>query len=208
MFLLGKLFYRYCHLIKSFVLNRYQVDKPTADDRSRFLEKLVEDILTLQVDESTSKLKKVTSLPELPKAPQEVSGPKPSELQAKAEAEQHALRRLRMCLRDVCNRSVSQFLTVQGMLSQMDPALVSFCDNIAAQGGPLLLADDVEELNVPTAPVVQLANVPRSAQLCNVQLDVNLVQSYEVIKLPKENTNHAGTWVLLFIIDALLGHVF
>ncbi|CAL9205354.1 unnamed protein product [Musa hybrid cultivar] len=252
--------------------NVYQVDKPTADDRSRFLEKLVEDILTLEVDESTSKLKKGTSLPELPKAPQEVSGPKPSELQAKAEAEQHALRRLRMCLRDVCNRSIlydkrfsvfhypvldedvpdyrsivhtpmdmatllqhvdcGQYLTcaaflqdidlivanaktyngddyngarivsrayelrdvVQGMLSQMDPALVSFCDNIAAQGGPLLLADDVEELNVPTAPVVQLANIPRmSARLCNVQPDVNLAQSYEAIKLPKKNTDHTGS---------------
>uniref|UniRef100_A0A804L5P2 Bromo domain-containing protein n=1 Tax=Musa acuminata subsp. malaccensis TaxID=214687 RepID=A0A804L5P2_MUSAM len=251
--------------------NVYQVDKPAADDRSRFLEKLVEDILTLEVDESTSKLKKVTSLPELPKAPQEVSGPKSSELQAKAEAEQHALRRLRMCLRDVCNRILydkrfsvfhypvldedvpdyrsivhnpmdmatllqhvdcGQYLTcaaflqdidlivanaktyngddyngarivsrayelrdvVQGMLSQMDPALVSFCDNIAAQGGPLLLADDVEALNVPTAPVVQLANVPRTSdRLCNVQPNVNLAQSYEAIKLPKKNTDRTGS---------------
>ncbi|URD77293.1 Bromodomain protein 103 [Musa troglodytarum] len=251
--------------------NVYQVDKPTADDRSRFLGKLVEDILTLEDDESTSKLKKVTSLPELPKAPQEMSGPKPSEVQAKAEAEQHALRRLRMCLRDVCNRILydkrfsvfhypvldedvpdyrsivhnpmdmatllqhvdcGQYLTcaaflqdidlivanaktyngddyngarivsrayelrdvVQGMLSQMDPALVSFCDNIAAQGGPLLLADDVEELNVPTAPVVQLANVPRmSARLCNVRPHVNLAQSYEAIKLSKKNTDHTGS---------------
>ena len=44
------------------------------------------------------------SLPELPKVPVVASGPKASELKAKLEAEQHALRRLRMCLRDVCNR--------------------------------------------------------------------------------------------------------
>lgn len=43
-------------------------------------------------------------LPELPKVPKLASGPKVSELKAKVEAEQHALRRLRMCLRDVCNR--------------------------------------------------------------------------------------------------------
>jgi hypothetical protein len=31
-------------------------------------------------------------------------GPSAAELQARAETEEHALRRLRMCLRDVCNR--------------------------------------------------------------------------------------------------------
>ncbi|CAL9098357.1 unnamed protein product [Musa textilis] len=248
--------------------NVYQVDKPTADDRSQFLGKLVEAVLSMQVDKSTNKLKEMTSLPELPKAPKEVSGPKASELKAKAEAEQHALRRLRMCLRDVCNRLLydkrfsvfhypvldedapdyrsiihnpmdvatllqhvdcGQYLTiaaflrdidlivanakayngddyngarivsrayelrdvVQGMLSQMDPALVSFCDKIAAQGGPLHLADDMEELNIPAAPVVQLAAVTRtSARLRNVQPDVNPAQSYEALRRPKKNADH------------------
>ncbi|RRT50299.1 hypothetical protein B296_00018030 [Ensete ventricosum] len=80
---------------------------------------------------------------------------------------------------------------VQGMLSQMDPALVSFCDKIAAQGGPLHLAGDMEELNIPAAPVVQLAAVTRtSARLRNVQPDVNLAQSYEALRRPKKNADH------------------
>lgn len=70
----------------------------------KFFEQLVESVFSFQLQESRSNSKEKTSLPELPKAPKEISGPKPSEMRAKAEAEQHALRRLRMCLRDVCNR--------------------------------------------------------------------------------------------------------
>ncbi|WOL04434.1 ATPase family AAA domain-containing protein [Canna indica] len=246
----------------------YQVDKPTADDRLKFFEKLVEAVLSIQLDESASKTKEQTSLPELSKAPKEVSGPKASELKAKAEAEQHALRRLRMCLRDVCNRILydkrftvfhypvseeevpdyhsiihnpmdvatllqhvdsGQYLTrtaflqdvdlivsnaktyngddyngsrivsrayelrdvVQGMLSQMDPALVSFCDKVAAQGGPLQL-DDMDGLSAPSAPV--LASITRSsARLRHVQPEVNLAQSYEALRRSKKNTDHDHT---------------
>ncbi|KAJ6419103.1 hypothetical protein OIU84_029248, partial [Salix udensis] len=32
---------------------------------------------------------------------------------------------------------------VHGMLSQMDPALVTYCDKIADQGGPVQVPDDL-----------------------------------------------------------------
>lgn len=86
---------------------------PTPDDRSKFVEHLVEDAFSIRVEEAASKSKEPSSLPELPKALKETSGPKLSELKAKAEAEQHALRRLRMCLRDVCNR-YGCFSTLKG----------------------------------------------------------------------------------------------
>lgn len=44
------------------------------------------------------------SLPQLPKVPKSVSGPSEKELQAKAEAEGHAIWQLWMCLRDICNK--------------------------------------------------------------------------------------------------------
>lgn len=87
-----------------FSFGRYQLDKPTTNDRLNFWEKMVGALLSIQLEQSTDK--ELTNLPELPKAPKEVSHAKLSELKAKSEAEQHALRRLRMCLRDVCNRYV------------------------------------------------------------------------------------------------------
>lgn len=251
--------------------NVYHVDRPTTNDKSRFFEQLVEAIFSISQEESVGKSKEPKCLPELPRAPKEVSGPKASELRAKAEAEQHALRRLRMCLRDVCNRILydkrfsvfhypvmdedapdyrsivhnpmdmatllqrvdcGQYLTraaflqdidlivtnakvyngddyngtrivsrayelrdvVQGMLSQMDPALVSFCDKIAAQGGPVHVTDDTDGLGLPVTPVVQLAAVTRtSARLRNVQPEVNLSQSYEALKRAKKNTDNEHT---------------
>ncbi|XP_039133348.1 ATPase family AAA domain-containing protein At1g05910 isoform X1 [Dioscorea cayenensis subsp. rotundata] len=244
----------------------YQVEKPTRTDMLKFFEQLVESVFSFQLQESRSNSKEKTSLPELPKAPKEISGPKPSEMRAKAEAEQHALRRLRMCLRDVCNRILydkrfsvfhypvtdedapnyrsiiqnpmdmatllqrvdsGQYLTcsaflrdvdliaanakayngddyngarivsrahelrdaVQGMLSQMDPALVSFCDKIAADGGPVQVADDIGISSLTAGPVVQLTAVTRSsARLRHVQPEVNLQQSYEALKRPKKIT--------------------
>jgi ATPase family AAA domain-containing protein 2 len=80
------------------------VSRPTKEDRSRFFDALFEAAVSLQREESRSKVKDPKSLKELPKVPKEATGPKPSELKARAEAEQHAVRRLRMCLRDVCNR--------------------------------------------------------------------------------------------------------
>ncbi|KAJ3681129.1 hypothetical protein LUZ60_015618 [Juncus effusus] len=247
-------------------LNMYQVDKPTGEDQSRFFNALFEAVLSLQKEESRSKSKDPKTLTELPKAPKESSGPKPSELKAKAEAEQHAMRRLRMCLRDVCNRilhdkrfgvfhypvteeEVPDYKTViqnpmdmatvlqrvdsgfylnrssftkdidlivsnakayngddyngsrivsrahelrdvvQGMLSQMDPALVSFCDKISEQGGPLHFEDEEGDngSGLQSDPVVQLAMATRaSARLRNAQPDVNLANSFEVLKRQKK----------------------
>ncbi|PKA54759.1 ATPase family AAA domain-containing protein [Apostasia shenzhenica] len=247
--------------------NVYTVDQPTLEDRSNFVEHVVDAVFSIAEEGFESKQKEPNSLPELPRAPKELSGPKASELRAKAEAEQHALRRLRMCLRDVCNRilydkrfsmfhypvsdedapnyrSVIQspmdmatilqrvdsghYLTraafvqdvdlvvsnarayngddyngarivsrayelrdvVQGMLSQMDPVLVSSCDKISAQGGAALVPDDDGGLSIPSAPVAQLATVTRSsARLRNAQPEVNLSQSYEALKRPRKNVD-------------------
>ncbi|XP_077227525.1 ATPase family AAA domain-containing protein At1g05910-like [Tasmannia lanceolata] len=253
--------------------NVYQLEKPSTEDRLMFFEHMVEAVFSIPSEGMTSQSKEPSALPELPKAPKPMNGPKASELKAKAEAEQHALRRLRMCLRDVCNRilydkrfsvfhypvmdedapnyrsiiqnpvdvatllqrvdcgqypTCSAFLqdinllvdnakayngddyngarivsrayelrdAVQGMLSQMDPALVTFCDKIAAQGGPVSIPDKMGVLSCPPAPIVQLATVTRmSARLRNVQPEVNLCQSYEALRRPKKNfdTEQAGT---------------
>ncbi|KAJ4867823.1 ATPase family AAA domain-containing protein [Raphanus sativus] len=186
----------------------YTVDKPSGEDRSLFFDRLIE--AALSVISGLNGKPDGPPLPELPKLPKEPTGPKPAEIKAKVEAEQHALRRLRMCLRDVCNRilydkrfsafhfpvtdedvpdyrtiiqnpmdtatllqrvDAGQYLTcspflqdvdlivrnakayngddyagarivsrayelrdvVHGMLSQMDPALLTYCDKIAAE---------------------------------------------------------------------------
>ncbi|KAF8402311.1 hypothetical protein HHK36_013265 [Tetracentron sinense] len=253
--------------------NVYEVGKPTTEDRSMFFDRLIESVFSIKSEGTTSKSLEPASLTELPKAPKVASGPKASEIRAKAEAEQHALRRLRMCLRDVCNRILydkrfnvfhypvmdedapnyrtivqnpmdmttllqrvdcGQYITcsaflqdmdlilanakayngddyngsrivsrayelrdaVQGMLSQMDPALVTFCDKIAAQGGPVRVPDDIGGPCFPATPVVQQATVIRaSARLRNVQPEVNLIQSYEVLRRTKKNmdTEQAGS---------------
>uniref|UniRef100_A0A0E0B5B0 Bromo domain-containing protein n=1 Tax=Oryza glumipatula TaxID=40148 RepID=A0A0E0B5B0_9ORYZ len=246
--------------------NVYEVDQPSDDDRMRYLHALFESLLSFQMEESRSKSKDQKSSVDLPKAPKEVDGPKLSELKAKAEAEQHAVRRMRMCLRDICNRILynkrfnvfhfpvseeevpdyrsvvhnpmdmatvlqqvdsGQYLTrasfmkdidlivsnaktyngsdyngsrivsracelrdvVQGMLSQMDPSLVSFCDKIAEQGGPLQVTDDGDSSILQAAPVAQLVSGTRmSARLRNVQPEVNLSRSYEALKRQKKST--------------------
>nr|XP_023883976.1 ATPase family AAA domain-containing protein At1g05910-like isoform X1 [Quercus suber] len=253
----------------------YQVSEPSAEDRSLFFDRLIEAALSVLSEGTAKKSPKSASLTELPKAPKVASGPKVSELKAKVEAEQHALRRLRMCLRDVCNRVLydkrfsafhfpvldedapnyrsviqnpldmstllqrvdsGQYITcstfaqevdlivsnakayngddyngarivsrayelrdaVHGMLSQMDPALVAYCDKIAAQGGPMHLPDDMAGSTFPSNPVVQLGTVTRvSARLRNVQPEVNLDQSYEALKRPKKNADaaHAASTV-------------
>ncbi|KAI3832062.1 hypothetical protein MKX03_008941 [Papaver bracteatum] len=252
--------------------NVYQLEKPTSEDRSLFFDRLVEAVVSILSEGTTSKSEELKSLPELPKVPKAPSGPKASELKAQAEAEQHALRRLRMCLRDVCNRILydkrfsafhypvleeeapnyrtivqnpmdvatllqrvdcGQYITcsafavdveliltnakayngedytgarivsrayelldaVQGMLSQMDPALIKFCDKIASQGGPMSVPDDAGGLAFPLAPVVQPTSVTRvSARLRNVQPEVNLTQSYEALRRSKKSldTEQAG----------------
>ncbi|XP_057498909.1 ATPase family AAA domain-containing protein At1g05910-like [Actinidia eriantha] len=252
--------------------NIYQVDKPSTEDRSMFFDCLIEVSLSIQSEEMRKKSEKLVSHSELPKAPKVDIGPKASELKAKAEAEQHALRRLRMCLRDICNRILydkrfsafhypvldedapnyrsiiqnpmdmatllqhvdsGKYITckafledfdlillnakiyngddyngsrivsrayelrdaVHGMLSQMDHALVAFCETIAAEGGPVRVPDELASSSFPVTPVVQLATVTRaSARLRNVQPEVNLGQSYEALKRPKKNIDaaHAG----------------
>lgn len=82
----------------------YQVEQPSTEDRSLFLDRLIEAAVSVLLEGKTQKPQESVSLPELPKVPKVATGPKASELKAKVEAEQHALRRLRMCLRDVCNR--------------------------------------------------------------------------------------------------------
>eukprot|EP01018_Ginkgo_biloba_P034610 Gb_05160 [translate_table: standard] len=78
---------------------------------------------------------------------------------------------------------------VHGMLSQMDPALVSFCDTIAAQGGPTRLSED-SSTSFPSNPVVQLVHITRaSARLRNVQPEMNVSQSYEVLRRSKRNND-------------------
>ncbi|KAK3444066.1 hypothetical protein EUGRSUZ_A00273 [Eucalyptus grandis] len=76
------------------------------------------------------------------------------------------------------------------MLSQMDPALVTYCEKIAAQGGPINLPDDLAGSTFPSTPVVHLGTGTRaSARLRNVQPDLNLDQTYVALKRPKKNVD-------------------
>lgn len=79
------------------------MDKPSTEDRSLFFDRLIEAALSVLLEGMTKESQGSVSITELPKAPKVASGPKASEVKAKVEAEQHALRRMRMCLRDVCN---------------------------------------------------------------------------------------------------------
>ncbi|MFS7924713.1 putative chromatin remodeler Bromodomain family [Helianthus anomalus] len=251
--------------------NTYQMDRPLMEDRSMFFDRLIEAALSISSEGPKSKSQKSAAVPELSKAPKVDTGPKVSELKAKAEAEGHALRRLRMCLRDVCNRvlydkrfsafhypvldedapnyhaviqnpmdmatllqrvDAGKYITckafledfdlilanakiynrddyngarivsrayelrdsVHGMLSQMDPALVAFCEKIAENGGPVSLPDDVAGSSFQDVPVVQMATTTRaSARLRHVQPEVNLDQSYEALKRPKKTADLSHT---------------
>ncbi|GFP81365.1 ATPase family aaa domain-containing protein at1g05910 [Phtheirospermum japonicum] len=235
---------------------------PSTEDISLFIDRLIAAALSVQTERLVTDSAKSQNLPELPKAQKVDTGPKASELRAKAEAQGHALRRLRMCLRDVCNRilydkrfsvfhypvtdedapnyhaiiqnpmdiatllqhvdsgkyiTCKSFLedfdliltnakkyngddyngarivsrahelrdSVHGMLSQMDPSLVAFCDKITDEGGPVSLSDDLDGAELVQNPVVQMVSVTRaSARLRNVQPEVNLDQA---IKRAKKN---------------------
>ncbi|XP_052116341.1 ATPase family AAA domain-containing protein At1g05910-like isoform X2 [Arachis duranensis] len=50
---------------------------------------------------------------------------------------------------------------VHGMISQMDPALVAYCDKIVAQGGPVHLSNELRGSTFPATPVVQLGTATR-----------------------------------------------
>ena len=89
------------------------------------------------------------------------------------------------------------------MLSQMDPALVAYCDKIAVQGGPVQLPDEIGGFAFPSTPVVQLGTSTRmSARLRNVQPEVNMDQSYEALKRTKKSIDvgHAGRKALAVFI--------
>ncbi|GLJ11486.1 hypothetical protein SUGI_0168610 [Cryptomeria japonica] len=265
----------------------YQVEKPSSDDRCRFISHDV--VLTIPDQQVVITPKKNVSNPELPKVPKAARGPSEIELRAKVEVEEHAIRRLRMCFRDVCSRllyekrfsvfhypvmdedapdyyaivqnpmdittllqrvdnrrylTCSAFLqdvelipanakayngddyngprivsrayalrdAILGMLSQLDPALVAFCDKIAAQGGPTRLSEDSttnfpsnpvaqpvhittrlsedSTTNFPSNPVAQPVHITRASEcLRNVQPDMNVSQSYEVLKRSKQNSD-------------------
>lgn len=87
-----------------FLWHSLLLNRPSNEDRSLFFHRLIDAALSIQYEEVKKNPNQLESLPELPKAPKVASGPKISELKAKAETQGHALRRLRMCLRDVCNR--------------------------------------------------------------------------------------------------------
>lgn len=84
--------------------NSMHLSSPSTEDRALFFDRLIEAALSVLLENVMTKSARSEGLPELPKAPKVATGPKVSELRAKAEAQGHALRRLRMCLRDVCNR--------------------------------------------------------------------------------------------------------
>ncbi|GLJ11509.1 hypothetical protein SUGI_0169310 [Cryptomeria japonica] len=139
----------------------YQVEKPSLDDRCRFISQLVDVVLTIPDQQVVITPKKNVSNPELPKVPKAARGPSETELHAK----------------------------ILGMLSQMDPALVAFCDKIAAQGGPTRLSED-STTNFPSNPVAQPVHITRTSEcLRNVQPDMNVSQSYEGLKRSKQNSD-------------------
>ncbi|MBA0660370.1 hypothetical protein Goklo_012393 [Gossypium klotzschianum] len=93
--------------------------------------------------------------------------------------------------------------SVHGMLSQMDPSLVAYCDKIAAQGGPANMPDGIGVSSLPSVPVVQQGTITRaSARLRNVQPEANL-QSYEALKWPKKNADTALSEDKLRNVDSI-----
>ncbi|KAG2267234.1 hypothetical protein Bca52824_061789 [Brassica carinata] len=228
----------------------YTVDKPSGEDRSLFFDRLIE--AALSVISGLNGKPDGPPLPELPKSSMPFD-------------------RLRMCLRDVCNRilydkrfsafhfpvtdedapnyrtiiqnpmdtatllqrvDAGQYLTcspflqdvdlivknakayngddyagarivsrayelrdvVHGMLSQMDPALLTYCDKIAAEGGPSQIPDDLSGSILGLAPVVQMGTVTRSsARLRNVQPEVNIDRDNKGLKKPKKTADAAST---------------
>ncbi|RYR79073.1 hypothetical protein Ahy_A01g003942 [Arachis hypogaea] len=88
--------------------------------------------------------------------------------------------------------TIERVKTVHGMISQMDPALVAYCDKIAAQGGPVHLSNELRGSTFPATPVVKLGTATRlSARLHNVEPEVSVDQSYEALKHTKKSSNVA-----------------
>lgn len=94
------------------------------------------------------------------------------------------------------------------MLSQMDNALVVYCDKIAAQGGPVHMPEELGGSTFPSTPVVQLGTVTRvSARLRNVQPEVNLEQSHDTLKRSKRSVDaaHAGNALIVLVYFLVIG---
>lgn len=85
------------------------------------------------------------------------------------------------------------------MLSQMDPSLVTFCDKIADEGGPISLPLE-DGTTMPQPPVLQMMSTTTraSARLRNVQPEVNLDQSYEASRKPKKQTDASQAGIVYF----------
>lgn len=97
---------------------------------------------------------------------------------------------------------------VHGMISQMDPALVAYCDKIAAQGGPVHLSNELRGSTFPATPVVQLGTATRlSARLHNVEPEVSVDQSYEALKHTKKSSDVARGGMDRFIYSMLVIYV-
>lgn len=82
----------------------YEVKLPSSGARSKFFSQLINAVVSVPRRKSVNKGKQKEALPDLPKAPKVDKGPSEAELQERSEIEENHIRRLRMCLRDVCNR--------------------------------------------------------------------------------------------------------
>jgi hypothetical protein len=78
---------------------------PRFDDRAKFFCRLIERVKEIS-EKKYSERNKPAALPILPKAPKQERERSKAELLAQCEEEQHILRRMRMCLREVCNRLI------------------------------------------------------------------------------------------------------
>ncbi|KAL3678186.1 hypothetical protein R1sor_021142 [Riccia sorocarpa] len=234
-----------------FGTNVHEVVCPNIEERAAFFARMIDAVLAVS-DEKASAVEKEKSLPDLPKAPRVERGPSEAELKEQADLEDHALRKLRMCFRDVCNRLLyekrfsifhypvmeddapdyhtvvkkpmdvttllqgvdsGKYITrgaflddvdliptnakiyngddyqgarivskacalrdaVHGMLAQLDPGLVAFCDAIEKRGGPLRPPVNVIEPPPPSPVAAPPALVTRaSARLRGFQPPVPL----------------------------------
>ena len=92
-----------CVFFYAFVLCSYELEYPRSEDRAKFFSQLLETAMDIS-EQKYSLKNKAVALPVLPKAPKLERERTEAELQAQAEEEEHSLRQMRMCLRDICNR--------------------------------------------------------------------------------------------------------
>jgi hypothetical protein len=92
------------HHLDDFVQCSYELEYPRSEDRAKFFSRLLETAMEISEHKYNQKNKPDTP-PMLPKAPKIEREKSEAELQAQVEEEEHSLRQMRMCLRDICNRS-------------------------------------------------------------------------------------------------------